>query len=594
VNRKPIVLALALLGLISLSACGGGGSPSIVVQITNVPGTLLVNQSVNISATVQNDNGTGGVAWSCSPSGSCGSFNPTTTANGGITSYTAPAAPGTVTITAAAQDHTSSTGTAMISVVPVGSNNLPVGSYIFSVAGSDSSGAYAAVGTIVSDGMGNISNGEQDYANVGGVQAGPDAVSGTYSVGANGTGSITLNVSDITLPNNGVETFSIATTSSTHALIIQFDGTATSSGTLDFQSASALDASEIAGSYAFAMNGVDITNQVGAEFGGVLNMSAASGGVTSGSFYANDGGTTQTSPLGFGPITGPDQFGRGTIRLTTGFNYVYYAVQGEVLRIIEEDIPVFLSSGSFYGQGTNGANGTFSNASLSGNYVMFNAGSTVNGALALGGQFNADGSGNLSTGYADTNDGGTYSSGSIAAQDVYAISGNGSGTLTLPGTPDTTQDVSALLIFATDPALNLYDPNSTGGGGGALLLDFDTNAYGTGLIVPQTTGTFSGNYAVNLQYFNSNGEEDIVGQSAASGSVTLTGTVDLNDDGTTAPATTFAGTAAADSSNAGRFTGTYSIGSNNIKISYFQVSSAELFTVVTDSSDVGNGFMEAQ
>lgn len=592
-KSKSIVIALALLGLISLSGCGSS-SPSISIQLTNVPGTLSVNQSVSLSAVVSNDNGTGGVAWSCSPSATCGTFNPTTTTNGGITSYTAPSSPGTVTITATSQDQSSATGTATISVVPIGSNNLPAGSYVFAVSGSDSSGAYVATGTIVSDGNGNVTGGEQDYVNVGGVQAGPDTVSGTYSVAASGTGSITLNVSDITLPNNGVETFSIATTSATHGLIIQFDGTATSSGTLDFQAASALEASSIAGSYAFALNGLDISNQVGAEFGGVLNMSAASGGVTSGSFYANDGGTTQTSPLGFGPITGPDQFGRGTIRLTTGFNYVFYAVQGEVLRIIEEDIPVFLSGGSFYGQGTNGANGTFSNSSLSGTYVIYDEGSTTTGALALAGQFTADGSGNLSAGFADSNQDGSYQKGSIAGQNVYAISGDGSGTLTLPGTSDTTQDVSALLIFATDPALNLYDPNLATGGGGALVLDFDANAYGTGLIVPQTTGTFSGNYAVNLQYFNSNGEEDIVGQTSASGSVTLTGTVDLNDDGTTAPATTFAGTANADSSNVGRFTGTYSIGSNNLNITYYQVSSGELFTMATDSSDVGNGFMETQ
>jgi hypothetical protein len=591
-NRKPILLVLAMLGLVSLAACGGSSSPGIFIQLTNVPATLTVNQSVNLSASIQNDTGTANVNWSCTPSSSCGTFTPATTANGGSTSYTAPNAPGTVTIMAADADHTSSTANATISVVPLGSNGQLTGPYVFFVEGTDSNGTYVATGTIVTDGSGNISSGEQDYADVGGVQAGPDSITGNYSVGTDGRGSVTLNVNDVALPNNGVETFSIAVTSSTHALIIQFDGTATSSGTLDFQAASAINASSIAGSYAFAFNGEDVFNNVPAAFGGVANLSAASGNVTSGTFYANDGGTTQSSPVN-GPITGPDQFGRGTMRLSVGLNFVFYAVQGEVLRVVENDLPDFITGGSFYGQGTPGANSSFSNSSLSGTAAFFESGTSVTGPLAIAGQFNADGSGDLSAGFADTNDDGSYAKGSIAGQAVYSIAGNGSGTLTLPGTPSTTEDVSALLIFATDPTLNLLDPNNTSGGGGALIMDNDSTAVGTGLIVPQTTGAFSGNYAVNLQFYNSNGEEDFVGQSVASGG-SLTGTVDLNNDGTTASGTAFSGSSSADSTNVGRYTGSFTVGAPSYNITYYQVNAGTLFVVDTDSSDVGNGFLETQ
>ena len=591
-NRKSILIALAATALVLLAGCGGGGSAGISIQLTNAPGTLTVNQSVSLTATVSNDTANGGVDWTCSPSNSCGTFNPTHTANGGTTVYTAPSTAGTVTISADATDHSSSTVSATISIVPVGTNSSLSGNYVFFVSGTDSVGTYVATGTIVADGNGNITGGEQDYVDPQ-TEAGPDTVSGTYSIGTNGTGSITLNVSDITLPNNGVETFSVAVTSSTHGLIIEFDGAATSSGTLDFQSASATDASSIAGSFAFAMNGEDVENSDPAAWAGVANLNAASGGITSGQFYGNDGGTPENSTIGFSPITGPDQFGRGTMQLSVGLHFVFYAVQGEVLRTVEEDVPDFVTGGAFYGQGANGANSSFSNGSLSGTYVFFDSGSTSVGPISIVGQFTANGSGSLSAGYADTNDDGSHAAGSISGS-PYSIAGNGTGTLTLPGTPSTTEDVSALMVFATDPGLNLYDPNNTAGGGGALILDTDAGAVGAGYLVPQTTGSFQGNYATNLQFFNSAGEEDFVGQEVANGSGGLSGTVDLNDNGTTAPATTFTGTYSADTTNTGRYTGTFTVGANSYNITYYQVSPTELFILDTDGNDVGNGFMETE
>jgi hypothetical protein len=587
-NCKPLIFALLVVGALALAGCGSS-SPAIIIQITNAPATLTVNQSVSLTATVSNDPSTGNVNWSCTPSSSCGSFTPTQTANGGTTSYTAPAAPASVTIVATDADHTGSTASATISVVPVGSNGQLTGNYVFFAEGTDTTGGpYIATGTIVADGNGNITSGEQDYVDEG-ADAGPDTISGNYSIGTNGQGSITLNVNDITLPNNGVETFSVALTSATHGFIIEFDGAATSSGTLDFQpTATPITAASIVGSYAFAVNGID-SNESPAALGGVVNINASTGSVPSGTVYVNDSGSPQTVAV-TGSVTGPDSFGRGTISLS-GLAYTYYAVQGEVLRAVEADAD-FLAGGAFYGQGTPGANASFSNTSLSGTYAFYEAGSSVNGSLALAGQFTAA-SGTLSVGFADTNDGGTYEKGSIAAS-LYSISGNGSGTLTLPGTPSTTEDVSALLIFATDPTLNLLDPNNTtSGGGGALILDDDANAVGTGLIVPQTTGAFQGNYAVNLQYFPSaGGEEDFVGQSTQSGG-SFTGMVDLNDNLVTASGVSFAGTSTADSTNLGRYTGKFTVGANSYNITYYQVSSGEFIILETDSN-VGNGFMESQ
>jgi hypothetical protein len=581
-------------GLVSIQACSRS-SPSgadITIVLTNAPATLTASQSVILTANVYNDTANSGVDWSCATSGSCGSFNPAHTASGGKTVYTAPSSLGTVTVTATSTANTAVKANATISIVPVGSNSMLNGTYVFQVQGVDSGGGYVALGTIAADGNGNITSGEQDYADQT-IQAGPDAVTGSYSIGPDGRGSLTLNVSDLALPDNGVETFSFAVTSTAHALIIQFDGSATSSGTLDFQPVGAALASSINGAYAFTSSGEDISAQVPMACGGIATLNASAGTLTNGLLFENDGGTT-SSIYFTGMVTGPDTFGRGTIQTAGGFHFVYYLVQGEVLRLVQEDAPTYLTGGTMYGQAGAGMTPAFSDTSLTGDYVFFDAGAATLGSLALVGQFATNGNGAFTAGFVDVNEGGSVSSGSFASLSNYAIASDGSGTFTLPGSAGVTQEVSSLMIFATDPNINLLDPNNPSGGGGALILDFDTEAAGTGLIVPQSAGTVTGNYAVNLQFVSSGSEYDLVGQSVSNGSGSLTGTVDVNANGAPSSNLAFAGTYAADPSNSGRFTGTFTIGSNAILITYYQVSNGVLLIIDTDTTDVGFGIMETQ
>ena len=583
--------ALVAVAVIPFSSCGKGYQASLGIRLVNAPGTLTINQTVSLTATVENDSSNAGVDWSCTGSGGCGTFNPAHTASGGTTVFTAPASPGTVTITAAAAANSNVKATAVISIVPIGSNAMLNGRYVFSVGGVDSNGSYTASGTIVADGTGSITGGEQDYTDES-IQAGPDAVTGSYSIGPDGRGSITLDVSNTNLPHNGVETFSIAVTSTTHALIIQFDGTATSSGTLDFQAASAVDPNAISGAFAFTAQGIDVANQVPTGYGGVLLMSASSGSIVSGTFFENDGGSTFTSSFA-GSLTPPDAFGRGTLTFSVGVDFAYYAVQGQVLRLVGKDLPSVMTGGSMYGQGAAGASATFSNASLSGNHVLCEAGGSSFGPLVVAGQFLADGAGNLTTGVADTNNAGTATFSSIAGPAAYSIAGDGSGTLTLPASVDSLGSVSSLLIFAVDPAINLYDPNSASGGGGALVMDYDGNAVASGFIVPQLSGPFDGNYAVNLQFVGNGGENDWVGQSvAASGA--LTGTVDINDYGATSAGVSLTGSFAADAVNIGRWTGSFTVNTTNHLISYYQVSETIFVIIDTDSADIGVGIMQKE
>lgn len=463
-------------------------------------------------------------------------------------------------------------------------DNVLNGTYIFFVQGTDSNGLYFATGALVLDGKGNVTSGEQDYVDAGGIQAGPDSLSGTYSVDATEKGGFNLTVNNNALPNKGAETFSMTLNGS----IIQFNGGVTSSGRIAAQQTTlntSLNANLYAGSYAFTLNGFDIANKKPAAFGGVATLNAFPGSV-GGTLYQNDGGTTQNFPIN-GMITGMDQFGRGTIQ-TGGRHIVYYSELPGMMLAVEEDVPAFVSGGTFFAQGPAGASPAFSNAWLKGSYQFFVSGSSSNGRYAVLGQFTADGSGDLTAGFADTNDGGIIAAGSIAGNSVFNIAAGGIGSLTLPGTSQTTENVSSLLIFP----VNDY--------GIALVLDYDSNAVGVGEIsfsVPSGPEYIEGNLEVTSQFFSAAGEQDFVGTIVTEGHVVpetaggFSGTVDLNAAGKLTAAASFSMTFSPDMLNTGRYTGVITVGTSSYPVAFYEgINDLAPFLIIgTGSNDVGLG-----
>ena len=159
---------------------------------------------------------------------------------------------------------------------------------------------------------------------------------------------------------SGTETLAVQFVNANHALITQFDGSATSSGSMDLQTALS---SAPSGSFAFTMSGVDPGyNPV--AFGGVFTLpSAATDEVD-----VNDAGTVQTAlPLTVSLGT-PDAFGRGAVTSSAAYGtppvliaFNYYIVGPEAIRINDVDASD-AAVASAYGQGT--SEGTFTNASL--------------------------------------------------------------------------------------------------------------------------------------------------------------------------------------------------------------------------------------
>jgi hypothetical protein len=226
---------------------------------------------------------------------------------------------------------------------------------------------------------------------------------------------------------------------------------------------------------------------------------------------------------------------------------------------------------------------------------------------------------------------GVISSQSSKMSGTYSIGSNGYGNLafnTTSGNYPGLGDVTTLGIYMTDPTLNLNDPNSPTGGGGALVVDLDAGLVagvplpgGTGLIIPQTdaataTIDFAGNYAVGWQNFDNEGcgcEFDMMaeGTMTANGSLSLTGLVSdpffsLGTPDATSSADTFAGTPLADTKNPGRYTmlsgkdslATVIDGATGPKFDMviYQASGGQLFWLDYDSSEttVSLGPMEQQ
>ena len=632
---KAFASILAIIFLISLMGCGGSSSstppPSISVAFNPAPPTSLqINATASLTAVVSNDSANAGVTWSvtCGSAGACGGFNLTSTASGAATTYTAPAAVptgNTVTVTATSVTDTTKSAPATITITAtaVASSN-----YSFYLSGMESVNGgpnfYALAGSVTIDANGNVVTGEQDYNDGTGYTFPGDTISGgtlTWVDAATGQGTLTLITGNTSLGASGVETLGVQFVNTNHALIVQFDGSATSSGSMDLQT---LSSTLNDGNYAFTLSGVDATYYP-VVFGGVFQISA-SGTALQGVFDANDAGVVKTEQPFSATISTADGFGRGTITVANGniaTTVIYYIIGPEAIRIIDMDA-TDSGVGSAFGQGT----GTFSSTSLVSSVFGVESNSFAP-SYAAAGMFTTDGAGNISTGVADDNEEGTiYSDKSISG--TYAIpasstvcgsgySGtayNGYGCLTI--TSGNLGHVSALGIYMTDPTLNLLDPNNTASGlGGALMADLDTSTVvalvGTGVLIPQTdtaTTDFTGNYAFGAQtYFpcTISGtlvvcEFDFVGQGSVT-SLALSGTGLVSDPysffSSTATDTGvgFSGTAVADTNNPGRYTITPAITVGapvDFNVVIYQASGGQLLWLDEDSNDLFLGSLQQQ
>jgi hypothetical protein len=627
-NRRTLWIVLLSVCALAVTGCGGG---HLTVVISTAPTTLTAGTNSNVVATVTHDPKAAGVTWSCTPGNSaatCGSFNPAQTPSGTASVYTAPpSAPsstnGVVTITA-----TSVTNTARSASAPITITGVATANFVFYASGEednvteevDDQYSIAGVVAIAQDGSGDVIAGEQDYndgdGNTSPQPSGDTITGGQLVMASDGSGNaiLTLTTNNASLPNGGTEVFALAFANTNHAVIVEFDGTATSSGSYDFQSSTA---ALVSASYSFIANGADSDFDPVCD-GGVFAVDA-SGNIT-GVYDVNDDGVpTLNTAIPAGATAGPtDSFGRGavggSIIGTASINY--YVVGPEVTRIIDVDTHD-TAVGSAYGQGSTA--GSFSTTSIG--QSIFSIGNSLDFYGAVG-QFTADADGATFSGVADLND--LVRAVQLTASPIngtYAMAANGYGSLTF-NESDFGDDVETLGVYAVDPTLNILDPNDstdTADLGGALTAEMDANLVGVGSIVPQTPADlvladFSGFYAFGAQGDTTEGDEfDFVGTATVTPGAT-TGTFvgegalsdpanALGTGGVTSSTATFNATVTPDPVNAGRYTlGPLAVASSNTPpdfdafnfdtVTAYQASGGQLFWLEVDTDSYFLGPIE--
>src|SRR5260370_419609 len=192
------------------------------------------------------------------------------------------------------------------------------GSYVFQMSGTDINGSFIArVGSFNADGMGKITAAIEDVNDGGTVNLTGSATpvvfdaapQSTYTVLANGRGTLTLHDASGALKFSITLTSASASSTST-GLMVETDGFATSSGSFRAQTIS----TTFSPAYAFDFSGVDASG-VGLSFVGQFNTNTTTG-ITGGVFDENDGRnltpliSIPPSTISFDPPSA-EGFGRG-------------------------------------------------------------------------------------------------------------------------------------------------------------------------------------------------------------------------------------------------------------------------------------------
>ena len=470
--------------------------------------------------------------------------------------------------------------------------SLLSGQYSFSFSGSNVAGPLSIVGSFAANGKGSITAGVEDVTlvkksnNTIGAQAAV-TFTGSYTVGADGRGTLTFNTS-----SDGTQNFAMVIESNNQGQLIWFDNSATGSGTFNLQDTTAFTAATVNNSFAFGLNGVDPSLNAYSRVGA---FTAASGSVSTGESDLNNafgtGGVNLAQTISGGSVGAPNSTtGRGTLSLTYDtltVNYIYYVVSANTLNLIEAD-----DQASVYGTATLQSGAPFSDSSLTGNYVVSIGGTSSEGPLAEVGQFSAAGDGSLS-GVVDENNAGVVTQNYTLGGVFASVTSNGRGTMGL-------SFPSATLSFAFYIA-----SNST-----VYVMEADIDATTSGTAMAQTGGPFTtssltGNYGLQFSGADvaADGVEiDSSGQVVSSGTGTLSsGTIDSNFAGFDLPGQTepyfgseaiSAGAYTVTNGTVGRGTIGFNLGSSAFGFAYYFISPTQIVLIETDLSGQdteGNG-----
>ena len=531
---------------------------ALAAQVTDSDGNPVAGTSVTFAVVP------GGTGASAAFATSGATDMETTDSTGVATSsqtLTANATLGTFTVTA---DYSGDTGPAIFTLTNVPAPALNAGTYVFSIAGTDSgvsgngSSPYFAAGAFTTDITGTITGGEMDFSDYYEFSHDP-ITSGNVALSITTGDSnviITIGTGDPNFgPNgNGTLVLDAAMATSSKGAVIEYDTWASGVGELDAQgNVSQLCANASSSSpcgYAFVLNGLDADGSP-MSLGGVFAIDSVGGISGTGSvFDLNDsclnpgpvcgGGTLPAQTLTASTVSAPDAYGFVTISLNSGafasspgIQLDGYMVDANHIRLVEQsggnqDALAGYTGGTALLQTGAGGFSTSSIQAGGAGSVISSTGLDTNGVLQVAGVlvFNSDGSigGNLSF-----NDGTLISAqgGNTITGGTYTV--DPTGRVSITGLTDSTSSVSYNLeLYLT-------------GDGHATLISMDAGAAtnpdvlgGTGWqqAFELSATSLSGSYAYGVGQVIAGNEVDgagsvtISGSSGASG--TVTGFLDVN------------------------------------------------------------------
>jgi hypothetical protein len=455
------------------------------------------------------------------------------------------------------------------------------GNYAFSFTGFTGSGGnsavFAAAGRFTADGAGNVTNGELDSNGVGaGAVLTAQPFTGTYTIGADNRGTMTLNIA------GSASQLAFAMTANGNAQFIEFDaagGTGTiGSGTMEKADTAAYSTAAISGDYAFGLAGFDASSNR-AAFAGRVTADGA-GNFTNGAGDLNGAGNVGSTTFAASSYTVSDTTnGRGTANLSFSFcgtaftlNFAAYVVNSGKLFLMETDSlagPLPLLSGTLIQQQTPA--GGFSNASLNGGIVLSLTGRTTCGGGAAApdiilGLLTADGNGGFTLSF-DENCGGTSTS-NTGLSGTSTVAANGRVVLSLGTLTQISYLVSTNQVFFLGTDASVFLGPGDAQAAGSFTNSSVTRNYAGFSSAPATFGVnvFSGEFTAD----------------GASPTGNLTGAMDIGDANGPASGQAFSATYSISSSPTnGRGSLTITSGSGGSALAY--VISPSKFVVLPTS-----------
>jgi hypothetical protein len=285
--------------------------------------------------------------------------------------------------------------------------------------------------------------------------------------------------------------------------------------------------------------------------------------------------------------------GRGMLQLINTstelpgtFNFAFYIVDSTHLKAVEVDTEAFLSGDIYSAPNTNGS---FQASIFEGSYAYTLTGWDVGNDVpyVVGGVLLSGGTGAITSGVIDKNDGGVQIPLNTAlGSSAYSVDPS-LGRITLTFTIGTVSQNFAAY---------------TASSGSTLIIELDTDFLSSGLALPQSTATTpQGTFALNFSGLtNSSGfpEQDVAGQITANSTTNVfSGSISINSAGTVSLGVPLVnGTTMTSPASNGRGTATIKTnsGSNTYPLAYYTVDGNTVLVLETDGVRIMTGTLARQ